>query len=115
MAGALAASMLLGGCGQPASSGGAGAEAKDTGKVIILYPGEETDEMANFIDNQLNPRLKEEIGEEVELVVQGALPDDVVVVVLRIQVDPVGVAEIVEIAHHLDGAHVCLGYPWANR
>ncbi|MCR5735485.1 MAG: ABC transporter substrate-binding protein [Lachnospiraceae bacterium] len=71
MAGALAASMLLGGCGQPASSSGAGAEAKDTGKVIILYPGEETDEMANFIDNQLNPKLKEEIGEEVELVYKG--------------------------------------------
>ena len=47
-------------------------------------------------------------GEEVELAVQGAFPDDVVVIIFRVQIDPVGVEEIVEIAHHLDGAHVRL-------
>ncbi|MCR5656885.1 MAG: ABC transporter substrate-binding protein [Butyrivibrio sp.] len=70
MCGVLTASMLIGGCGQ-SKKHALGVNAKDTGKVIILYPGEETDEMANFINNELNPRLKEEIGEEVELVYRG--------------------------------------------
>ncbi len=59
----------LAGCG---SSGKAdGAKTKDTGKIIILYPGEESDSMSNFINNELNPKLKKEIGEEVQIVYKG--------------------------------------------
>jgi len=66
MAGIMAAAMLLSGCGK-----GSGKGNKEVGKVIILYPGEETDAMKNFINNQLNPKLREEIGEEVELLYRG--------------------------------------------
>lgn len=40
-------------------------------KVVILYPGEETDAMHNFIHNQLNPRLAQEIGIELEFIYKG--------------------------------------------
>ena len=40
-------------------------------KVVILYPGEETDAMANFIKNDLNPRLATEVGIELEFVYRG--------------------------------------------
>lgn len=70
MVGVLSASMLFTGCGKSGSKN-LGVNVKDTGKVVILYPGEETDEMSNFIKNELNPKLKEEIGEEVELVYKG--------------------------------------------
>ena len=43
----------------------------DVSEVIILYPGEETDAMANFIDNQLNPRLANEAGIKVKLIYKG--------------------------------------------
>jgi ABC-type glycerol-3-phosphate transport system substrate-binding protein len=39
--------------------------------VVILYPGEETDAMANFINNELNPRLAEEAGIQVEMLYKG--------------------------------------------
>ena len=45
--------------------------AGDISEVIILYPGEETDAMANFIDNQLNPRLASEAGIQVKLIYKG--------------------------------------------
>ena len=60
MCGVLTASMLIGGCGQ-SKKHALGVNAKDTGKVIILYPGEETDEMANFINNELNPTAYREL------------------------------------------------------
>jgi len=71
--GLLSASMLLAGCGGSAKTAATaeGGFPADSGKVRILYPGEETDAMANFIQNELNPKLKEEIGEEVELVYKG--------------------------------------------
>ena len=40
-------------------------------KVVILYPGEETDAMANFINNDLNPRLAADAGIELEIVYRG--------------------------------------------
>ncbi|MCR5323838.1 MAG: ABC transporter substrate-binding protein [Lachnospiraceae bacterium] len=43
----------------------------EVSQVIILYPGEETDAMANFIDNQLNPRLADEAGIKVKLIYKG--------------------------------------------
>lgn len=74
----------LAGCGNSSSGEAAkkdaavvseGAEsAEATGKVekvIILYPGEETDAMANFINNQLNPRLADEVGIELEFIYKG--------------------------------------------
>lgn len=85
----LSISMLaacLAGCGnQAVTDGGAATDAgaadtasADTGasaggseKVVILYPGEETDAMANFINNELNPRLAEEVGIQVELIYKG--------------------------------------------
>lgn len=67
----LAAAMMLTGCGGGAGKGASGKTPEDNGKVRILYPGEETDEMANFINNELNPKLKAEIGEEVEIVYKG--------------------------------------------
>jgi ABC-type glycerol-3-phosphate transport system substrate-binding protein len=39
--------------------------------VVILYPGEETDAMSNFINNQLNPRLEKEVGINVKLIYKG--------------------------------------------
>lgn len=88
---ATCAMSMLAGCGSgeaaPAADGGAStttqssdstatpaADAPASGEVstvVILYPGEETDSMANFIDNQLNPRLAEEVGIQVELVYKG--------------------------------------------
>ena len=53
----------LAGCG--AKKGGS------SDKVVILYPGEETDNMSDFINNKLNPRLKSEVGIEVELIYKG--------------------------------------------
>lgn len=47
------------------------ATSGDLEKVVILYPGEETDSMANFINNQLNPRLATEVGIQVEMVYRG--------------------------------------------
>ncbi|MBO4415771.1 MAG: hypothetical protein J5824_07305, partial [Lachnospiraceae bacterium] len=43
----------------------------EVSQVIILYPGEETDAMANFIDNQHNPRLADEAGIKVKLIYKG--------------------------------------------
>lgn len=68
----------LTGCGGGGSNAG-GAEGTEVGgsasgtveKVVILYPGEETDAMANFIANDLNPRLREEVGIEVEFIYRG--------------------------------------------
>lgn len=37
-------------------------------KVVFLYPGDETDEMADFIKNQLNPKLAAEAGIELEII-----------------------------------------------
>ena len=53
----------LAGCGAKKSS--------SSDKVVILYPGEETDSMSDFINNKLNPRLKSEVGIEVELIYKG--------------------------------------------
>ncbi|SFK44499.1 carbohydrate ABC transporter substrate-binding protein, CUT1 family [Lachnospiraceae bacterium KH1T2] len=63
----LSAALLLCGCSKVSEAKAGG----DNGKVRILYPGEETDEMANFIEKELNPKLKSEIGEEVEIVYKG--------------------------------------------
>lgn len=52
-------------------SGDKGATTGEVEKVIILYPGEETDAMHNFIHNQLNPRLAQEIGIELEFIYKG--------------------------------------------
>jgi len=68
----------LTGCGGSESNAG-GATGTEVGggasgeveKVVILYPGEETDAMANFIANDLNPRLREEVGIEVEFIYRG--------------------------------------------
>lgn len=52
----------------------AGKDTASTGKVekvVILYPGEETDAMANFINNDLNPRLATEVGIELEFIYKG--------------------------------------------
>lgn len=54
----------LAGCGGKGASSGS-----DT--VVILYPGEETDSMSHFINDQLNPRLQEEVGIQVELIYKG--------------------------------------------
>ena len=43
----------------------------EVSEVIILYPGEETDAMTNFINNQLNPRLADEVGIKVKLIYKG--------------------------------------------
>jgi putative aldouronate transport system substrate-binding protein len=43
----------------------------EVSQVVILYPGEETDAMANFINNQLNPRLADEAGIQVKLIYKG--------------------------------------------
>ena len=77
----LAASMMiscLAGCGgtngaaAPSGSGDAGTASSGTiEEVVMLYPGEETDAMENFIDNQLNPRLNEELGINLKLVYKG--------------------------------------------
>ena len=68
----------LAGCGGSGSNAGGAAGTEVGGsasgaveKVVILYPGEETDAMANFIDNDLNPRLREEVGIEVEFIYRG--------------------------------------------
>ncbi len=66
----LTAAIMLSGCGKEDASSSK-ATGKGTGKVKILYPGEETDEMANFVKNELNPKLKQDIGEEVEIVYKG--------------------------------------------
>lgn len=47
------------------------ASTGDVEVVTILYPGEETDAMANFINNELNPRLASEVGIKVEIVYRG--------------------------------------------
>ncbi len=47
------------------------ADSKDVSTVVILYPGEETDSMANFINNQLNPRLADEVGIKLEFIYKG--------------------------------------------
>ncbi|MBQ9122084.1 MAG: extracellular solute-binding protein [Lachnospiraceae bacterium] len=52
-------------------SEGGNATTGDVEKVIILYPGEETDAMANFINNQLNPRLEKEVGISLEFIYKG--------------------------------------------
>ena len=74
----LAASMMiscLAGCGgtngaaAPSGSGDSGsASSGEIEEVVMLYPGEETDAMENFIDNQLNPRLNEEVGINLKLI-----------------------------------------------
>jgi len=68
----------LAGCGGSGNNAGGAAGTEVGGsasgkveKVVILYPGEETDAMANFIDNDLNPRLREEVGIEVEFIYRG--------------------------------------------
>ncbi len=59
------------------NSSSGGNDASDTSStgsastVIILYPGEETDAMTNFINNQLNPRLESEVGINVKLIYKG--------------------------------------------
>lgn len=60
----------LTGCGSTESNAG-GSSAEGVEKVVILYPGEETDAMANFLTNDLNPRLAEEIGIELEFIYRG--------------------------------------------
>ena len=77
----LAASMMiscLAGCGgtngaaAPSGSGDSGsASSGEIEEVVMLYPGEETDAMENFIDNQLNPRLNEEVGINLKLIYKG--------------------------------------------
>lgn len=57
------------GCGGSAGKDAVGANGGE--KVVILYPGEETDAMSNFINNQLNPILAEEIGVELEFIYKG--------------------------------------------
>ena len=54
-----------------AGTADAGASSGGSGTVVILYPGEETDAMANFINNELNPRLADEVGIQVELIYKG--------------------------------------------
>jgi len=54
-----------------AGCGSKSGKAGDSETVVILYPGEETDSMANFIKNDLNPRLKEEVGIQVQLIYKG--------------------------------------------
>lgn len=49
----------------------AGSDAAEVSKVVFLYPGEETDAMADFVNNQLNPRLRAEAGIELELIYRG--------------------------------------------
>lgn len=44
------------------------APAGEVEKVVFLYPGDETDEMADFVNNQLNPRLAAEAGIELEII-----------------------------------------------
>lgn len=79
--------MLLGlfaGCGsnqkaeEPKNEGAASNNAQDAetpseevSTVVILYPGTESDQMANFIENQLNPRLAEEVGIKIEMIYKG--------------------------------------------
>lgn len=46
-------------------------DGTDVEKVVILYPGEETDAMDNFINNELNPRLAKEAGIQVEMLYKG--------------------------------------------
>ena len=78
---------MLSGCGdKPAASNTPGGDTNtttstattttntssgDVSTVVILYPGEETDSMANFVNNQLNPRLAEEVGIKVEFIYKG--------------------------------------------
>ncbi|MBO7387095.1 MAG: hypothetical protein J6U15_04755 [Lachnospiraceae bacterium] len=47
------------------------APSGEVSTVVILYPGEETDAMANFINNELNPRLAEKAGIQVEMLYKG--------------------------------------------
>ena len=42
------------------------AQADDLEKITILYPGEETDEMANFLNGAFKEKVKEELNMEVE-------------------------------------------------
>jgi putative aldouronate transport system substrate-binding protein len=86
---AVLALSVLGGCGDEKKPAGndnptQGASAKqettatkapdkpgEVSTVVILYPGEETDSMANFINNQLNPRLADEIGIKLKFIYKG--------------------------------------------
>ncbi len=55
----------------PASKANNSTASKEVSTVVILYPGEETDSMANFINNQLNPRLADEVGIKLEFIYKG--------------------------------------------
>ena len=55
----------------PASKATNSTTSKEVSTVVILYPGEETDSMANFINNQLNPRLADEVGIKLEFIYKG--------------------------------------------
>ncbi|MCR5310156.1 MAG: ABC transporter substrate-binding protein [Lachnospiraceae bacterium] len=55
----------------PASKANNNTASKEVSTVVILYPGEETDSMANFINNQLNPRLADEVGIKLEFIYKG--------------------------------------------
>ena len=55
----------------PASKASNSTSSKEVSTVVILYPGEETDSMANFINNQLNPRLADEVGIKLEFIYKG--------------------------------------------
>ncbi|MBR5968246.1 MAG: ABC transporter substrate-binding protein [Lachnospiraceae bacterium] len=50
---------------------GGSTNSGEVSEVIILYPGEETDAMTNFINNQLNPRLADEVGIKVKMIYKG--------------------------------------------
>ncbi|WP_020620924.1 ABC transporter substrate-binding protein [Paenibacillus daejeonensis] len=67
-AGLLAAAMIIGGC---SDNGGGEGGAGTTGKLetmTILYPGEETDRMSEFLDNEFAERMAADLGLKVELV-----------------------------------------------
>ena len=50
--------VALAGCGKKS----------DDEKVVILYPGEESERMEELLADTINPRLKEEAGIQVEMV-----------------------------------------------